>query len=74
MPGGYFSNPSGLGLNDTISEVTAHVNDGDAELKDSVAIGVSIKENGEPSVPGPAAALSMALGFAGAALRRRRSR
>lgn len=63
--GYYFQNGPGF------SNLTVYATGTPGSISDSKAYGVIVKEAGEPSVPGPAAAIPMALGLAGSLIRRR---
>lgn len=69
--GDYFSNGSGWGQIAGLSEFSVTASGTPGTASDGKAIGITVRESGEPSVPGPAAVLPMAIGLAGATLRRR---
>lgn len=71
-PGDYFVNMLGWGESKTLCELGLYAKNGDSTGEAWQAYGITVRETGEPSVPGPAAVLPMALGLAGAGLRRRR--
>ncbi len=69
--GDYFSNSLGWGQIAGLSEFAVTASGTPGTASDGKAIGITVSESGEPSVPGPAAAVPMALGLAASALRRR---
>lgn len=72
--GNYLYNPTGWGYDATLCEIVGTSTNLQINEIDAQTFGITVKELGEPNVPGPAAVIPMAIGLAGVALKRRRNR
>lgn len=70
-PADYFYYEGGWGDSKTLNEIGMSAYKGTDGGTSWQAFGITVRESGETSVPGPAAILPMAIGLAGSALRRR---